>query len=231
MQRDLLLYQRALFLRKKKGYSYQEIITELPVAKSTLSGWLSNIALDSKQRARIRRKQENRWAHNHDLGEWNRAKRQREVAKIRVRAKEEIGSLTKREFFITGIMLYWAEGNKTSKVTGVSNADPLFITCMMRWFRECIGVAENRFRISIHYHQGQDLHQIEQFWSDLTDVPLHQFRKAFCKPPGTGHRKHYLQWGVCRIHIARSADLLHQILGWKDGLIKNVISVKNRMRP
>src|SRR5688500_6937169 len=112
MQRNLLHHQRALYLRIKKGYDYREIMAEVPVAKSTLSGLLSNIQLEAEQQQRIKRKQEERWTRNYDLGEWNRAKRQKEITKIRVEAKQKIGNLTDRELFIAGIMLYWAEGNK-----------------------------------------------------------------------------------------------------------------------
>lgn len=231
MPRDLIKHQRALFLRKKKGYSYNEIREEIPVSKSTLSGWLHGIELSEKHKKRIRQKQEERWAWNFDLAEWNRSKRQKEIAAIRVKAKQEIGQLSERELFIAGIMLYWAEGNKASTMTGVSNADPAFMTLMMHWFRKCISISEDRFRASIHYHIGQDYKKIEHFWSEITGIPLIQFRKPFCKPPGTGHRKHYLQWGVCRVYISSSADLLHQILGWKDGLIEKDLSVKHKVRP
>ena len=226
MPRDLLLHQRALFLRVKKGYSYNEIMAEIPVAKSTLSGWLSGIKLGEEQKKRIRGKQLERWSRNHNLGEWNRAKRQKEVSDIRVQAKKWVGSLTPREFFIAGIMLYWGEGHKVNTMVALSNADPLLISLMMRWFRECLDISEDRFRISIHYHKGQNFREIESFWSKVTNIPLEQFTSPFCKPPGTGHRKHYLQWGVCRIYVAKSANLLHQIMAWKDGLIYEKISGK-----
>lgn len=224
MPRDLLLHQRALFLRVKKGYSYNEILLEVPVAKSTLSGWLNKVTLGEEQKNRLRRKQEDRWASNHDLGEWNRAKRQKEVSAIRVAAKKEMGNLTAREIMIAGTMLYWAEGSKVGAMTRISNADPLFITFMMSWFRNSLKISDDCFHVSVHYHQGQNYREIEKFWSGVTNIPLSQFRKPFCKPPGTGHRKHYLQWGVCRIYICRSADLLHQILGRRDGLIQQVVS-------
>lgn len=225
MQRDLLLYQRALFLRKKKGCSYKEIVTEIPVAKSTLSNWLSNVELGEEQRNRIYQNRVQNWLQS-GLGEWNRSKRQKEVAAIRVKAKNEIGTLSEREFFVAGIMLYWAEGNKVDKTVIISNSDPLFHVFMMHWFRQYLGISEDRFQGSIHYHTGQDYRKIEAFWSNLTGIPLVNFRKPFCKPQGTGHRKHYLQWGTFRIRICKSADLLRQILGWKDGLIADAISGK-----
>ncbi|MBI3256134.1 MAG: hypothetical protein HYZ63_04150 [Candidatus Andersenbacteria bacterium] len=221
MKRDLLLYQRALFLRKKKGYSYNEIRAELSVAKSTLSEWLRNVALSPEQKKRLVEKQRScSW----NLGEWNREKRQKEINIIRVAAKKEIGYLSEREFFISGLMLYWAEGGKGGKCLQICNADPALIKFIMHWFRSALHISEDRFTGSIHYHEGQNEDTIKQFWSELSGIPLAQFNKSFKKPPGTGHRKHYLQWGVFRIVIRRSSNLFHSVAGWKDGLIHERIS-------
>lgn len=221
MQSNLLLHQRALFLRVKKGYSYNEIIAEIPVSKSTLSEWLGHITLSPKQIERI--KEKGRLAAFH-LGEWNRQKRQDEIMKIRTTSAKEIPSLTDDQFFVAGIMLYWAEGDKGGKQVQISNADPILIKFIMEWFRTRLHITEDRFTASIHYHQGQDFHSIEKFWSDIAKIPLQNFRKPFCKPPGTGHRKHYLHWGVFRIRIKKSANLFHQIIGWRNGLIQARIS-------
>lgn len=227
MQRNLLHRQRALFLRKKKGYTYKEIMEEISVAKSTLSGWLSGIELEKHHQERIRKIQEERWSRNFNLGEWNRAKRQKEITEIRVAAKQEIGTMTDRELFIAGIMLYWAKGYKSGSMFGVANADPNLMVIMMHWFRKCLKISEDRFRASIHYHEGQDPKKIEEFWSKVTGIPLENFQKPFCKPPGTGHRKHYLQWGVLRVYVQRGSNNLQQVLAWKDGLINTIISGKN----
>lgn len=221
MQPNLLHHQRALFLRKKKGYSYNEILAEVPVAKSTLSLWLRSHPLTDEQRRRLHQKVV---LFNWNLGEWNRKRRQKEVSTIRVKAKQEIGSLSPREFLVTGTMLYWAEGSKGGKEILIANADPMLICLMMAWFRKFLPVTEERFKAAIHYHEGQNKEHIKKFWSQLTGIPLERFQKSFKKPPGTGHRTHYLQWGVCRVRISRSSDLFHQISGWKDGLITGIIS-------
>lgn len=227
MQRDLLLYQRALFLRKKKGYSYGEIRDEIPIAKSTLSVWLNQIELTLEQRERIKsRVREAQIKYRFDLPNFNRQKRQKEITIIRVEAKNKIGRLTDREFLISGAMLYWGEGTKTGSCLQVCNADPLFMKFMMGWFRKCLFLTEDRFTAAIHYHEGQNEQTIKAFWSKLLGIPLSSFNKSFKKPPGTGHRTHYLQWGVCRVRIRRSADLFHQVAGWKDGLITDKISGK-----
>lgn len=232
MRRNFLHYQRALFLRRKKGYSYREIRGEVPVAKSTLSLWLQGIELSPEQIQRIKsRTREALIKRRFNLPNWNREKRQKEITVIRVKAKKEINLLSKRDFLIAGIMLYWAEGRKGGSEVQISNADPLLIQFMMSWFRTFMPISEDRFVASIHYHEGQNEDQIKKFWSEMTNIPLEYFQKSFKKPPSTGHRTHYLQWGVVRVRIRRSAGLYHQIAGWKDGLIQNIIFGSNNVRP
>lgn len=227
MQRNLLHYQRVLFLRKKKGYSYGEIREEVPVAKSTLSLWLRDIEISVKQRKSIEERRLDKlqkcWG-TYSLGEWNRQKRQKEITKIRNQARKEVGPLTGDAFFIAGVMLYWAEGSKSGKEVRVSNSDSLFIKIMMRWLRECCEVPEKYFRASIHYHEGQNELAIRKHWSRVTGIPLRHFYRSFCKPPGTGHRKHVLQHGTMQIRLLKSADLYHKIVGWREGLIQGIIS-------
>lgn len=201
------------------------------MAKSTLSNWLHGIELSEEQQQRIKsRVREAITTRRFNLPEFNRRNRQQQITKIRIQAKRDIGRLSAREFLIAGAMLYWAEGNKQDGVQ-ISNADPLFIQFMMQWFRQAIALSDDRFTGAIHYHEGQNEYLIKEFWSELTGIPKERFIKSFKKPPGTGHRTHYLQWGVCRIRVTRSADLFHQIAGWKDGLIENIISGKSRVRP
>jgi hypothetical protein len=79
---------------------------EVPVSKSTLSAWLSGIELSKHHQKRIQNIRQERWSRNFNLGEWNRAKRQKEISEIRVKAKEAIGRLSERELFVVGIRLY-----------------------------------------------------------------------------------------------------------------------------
>ena len=228
MPRNLLLYQKALFLRKKRGYSYKEIQDELSIAKSTLSDWLSGIELSPDLIRRINaRVREAHIKYRFNLSIYNHRKRQQEITAIRLAAKKAVHDLTDKELLIAGTMLYWAEGRKHGGGgVEICNTDPQFILFIMHWFRHCLQIDEDRFQAAIHFHQGQSEPHIRHFWSKLTGIPLEHFNKSYCKPPGTGHRKHYLQWGVIKIRIRRSADLYHQISGWRDGLIESIISGK-----
>ena len=58
MYRKENLYLKAILLRSK-GFSYNEILKYVPVAKSTISRWCHKIPLTEKQKARLIRKKKN----------------------------------------------------------------------------------------------------------------------------------------------------------------------------
>jgi hypothetical protein len=64
--------------------------------------------------------------------------------KFFLKGKTEVGSLSKRDRFVTGLALYAAEGNKTDGHIGFTNADPDLILFMSRWFREFLEIPEKK---------------------------------------------------------------------------------------
>src|SRR5690348_13469772 len=108
---EKLRYQ-AIELRKQ-GYSYNLISQELDVNKSTLSGWLKDIAFAEHHpdvRERIDRA-------SHAMAEARSEKARQSRQEAEQEAKDEIshflsGDFSNREMFITGLMLYWGEGTK-----------------------------------------------------------------------------------------------------------------------
>src|SRR3990170_3922633 len=71
----------------------------------------------------------------------------------KLRLKEEgiglVGRLSRRERFLAGVALYWAEGFKKDKMVGLANTDPEMIKFIIRWFIECLGVEKNSFRLRV----------------------------------------------------------------------------------
>jgi len=114
------------------------------------------------------------------------------------------------------LMLYWAEGNKTL-YPGVSNSDPKLIKFMMDWFRRICSVPEEKFKVYLHLHSGQNELKSKRFWSEITGVPLPQFGKSYIKREGSGHKKNILYFGTAKICIY-SKDLLYKILGWIEAI-------------
>ena len=163
---------------RKEGASYSQIKEQLKVSKSSLSSWLHDMPLPEK---RLR-----------ELRDWNavrierfrdtmRGKRENRWTKVRERAAKDIGSLSKREFLIAGLFLYWGEGAKTSVAsTSLSNTDPAMIRFFIQWL-ELLGVPKNRLRVYVHLYSDMDIKQELRYWSKTLDLPLSSFRKPYIK--------------------------------------------------
>ncbi|MBI2038561.1 MAG: helix-turn-helix domain-containing protein, partial [Candidatus Nealsonbacteria bacterium] len=102
--------EKALELRKK-GKSIKEISRALNVAKSTVSAWCRDIILGRKQiEGLIKKQRSGSYRGRMIIAEKFRRIRIEEEKLLRIRGLREIGKLTKRELFITGIGMYWSEG-------------------------------------------------------------------------------------------------------------------------
>ena len=203
-------WQRKEFVQKlrSQGLSYREIQKRTTIAKSTLSLWCKDISLSPQQKTRLGA----RYDFQLRGAKANRVKRQKQIKAIKEEAKSGFSSLTDSEFKVAGLMLYWAEGNKTL-YPGVANSDPKLIRFMMKWFRQVCFVHNDKFKIHLHLHSGQNEDKIKSFWSKLTCIPLKQFGKSHVKREGSGHKKNVLYMGTAKIGIYNK-DLLYKILGW-----------------
>lgn len=212
---------RATNLRKK-GLSYGEINKRVRVSKSTLSLWLRDIKLTSRQvkRIYIDRRQKN--AYN--LAKFNRKRKIERTKEVIKTAKKEANKLFKDPLFSPGLMLYWAEGsNDLQEKVKLSNSDSAMILFMMKWFRKFCNVPEKKFRIALHIHTLHCRKNVEKYWSKITNIPLSQFQKTQIKPTSLGQRKNPLYNGTCNI-IVSDKDLFRRIKGWKLRFLEKVIT-------
>lgn len=118
----------------------------------------------------------------------------------------------------TGIALYWAEGYKTSRASGVdfANSDPSMIAMFMKFLRTCYNLDSTRFRISLYCYSDQDIPKIMNYWSKLTGIPKSQFQKPYVRQDfRTDGRK--MPYGLIHIRYA-DKKLLYDILGRIDRL-------------
>jgi hypothetical protein len=120
--------QNAIALRKA-GKTYTDILRVIPVAKSTLAIWLKEAKLS------VPEKQKFTEAKRLASLRGGQAKKKQRVEKqnsILSKAKSEIISISERELFIIGVVLYWAEGSKEKEYQPGSqlrfaNSDPYMI--------------------------------------------------------------------------------------------------------
>lgn len=199
---------------RHKGLGYKEIRQRIPftIAKSTISDWCKDIELTDKQKARLGAK----YDISHRGAKANQIKRAEEIKQIRRLAEVEISPMNRNEFKLAGLMLYWAEGAK-SRYIDITNSDPLLIKFMITWLRNICRVPEERFRVSLHLHSGQNEEQIKKYWSKITGISISQFGKSYIKKEGSGYRKNILYNGTIKIRVCDS-NLLHRVLGWIGGI-------------
>jgi len=209
---------KAIHLRNL-GKSYGEIRKKIKVSKGTLSLWLRDIELTPEQKTELKGRQKSR----HWGAKANQGKRIERTKKIIKEAKKEIKHLFKNSLFLSGLMLYWAEGDKSeeTEIVKFSNSDPIMIKLIMKWFRKICKVPESKFRVCLHIHKLHCRKNIQEYWSRVTGVPFKQFYKTQIKPTSLGQRKNKLYNGTCAVTVP-NRDLFRRIKGWKIGFINRM---------
>jgi len=217
---------KALKLRQK-GESINEIAKRLDIPKSTVSVWCRDIQLTPNQIARLTKKQESEsYKGRVKFLERIRKERLDQVSKLREEGLREIGKISKRDLFIAGIAMYCSEGvtSSNSDEVSFSNSDPGMILLMLKWFKEVCSVLNNQVVIQIrvnkiHKHR---IKEIENYWSNLTKIPLSQFTKTILIKSKS--KKVYPEgdtyYGTIRIKIRRGTQLRRKINGWIEGLTR-----------
>ena len=201
----------------KEGITNAEILRRVGVSKSTLGLWLRDVPLDLEEAKRLLHGRElSRFA----AAQWHRDGREKRVNEGLARGKREFPSLVKNPLFISGLCLYWAEGDKhRQERVKFTNSDPHTVTLMMRWFREICAVPEKKFRIALHVHTLHIAPDIQSYWSKITGVPQEQFQKIYIKPTSLRQRRNVLYNGTCAI-VVNDKALFRKMQGWKIGLLK-----------
>lgn len=206
---------------RKKGKSYNEIKNTVKVSKSTLTSWLRDIELTAEQKNKLF--SQTRQMNAYKLACLNHQKKIEQTEKILKIAKNEAPFLINNNLFLSGLMLYWAEGDKSESKEAVkfTNSDPAMIMLAMKWFRNICKVPENKFRIALHIHTLFCRNDMESYWSGVTGIPLSQFHKTQVKPTSLKHRKNPLYNGICAV-VINDKMLFRRIKGWKLECIKNI---------
>ncbi|MEU6078996.1 hypothetical protein [Streptomyces sp. NPDC047108] len=213
--------QRARELRGE-GKTYDEIVAELGVSKSSVSLWVRDLP---KPDCPARRTE-----HARAVAEarWTRHRRERNVERQQTKlgAARDIGRLTDRELFLVGVGLYWSEGAKckphqpSERVIFV-NSDADMIRLYLAWLR-LLGIASERLRFSLMIHESADTEAALNHWADATGAPVSKFLKTTLKkhnPKTTRKNVGEGYHGCLRVRVLDSADLYRRIEGWWYGIV------------
>lgn len=116
---------------------------------------------------------------------------------------------------IVGIVLWWAEGTKSRQDmrwknswtyhVDVTNTDQKIIKIFLDFLRKDIGIDENRLKLQLHIHEGDNQEELETYWSKATKIPKSRFTKTIIRPKGNKVGK---SKGTCKIRYCDKATYL-----------------------
>lgn len=206
---------------RREGLSYAEIMKEVAnLSKGTISGWLKNVELSEDQKSRLKQKMIARGETGRLIGAWtNKEKAKKRIARISEEARSEFANLVKSRLFIMGLMLYWAEGAKTSRRFAFINSDPEVIKIIMRWLRELFGLLENDILVRVYIHHVYKNEDCEKYWSDIIGIPESQFYRTTYKPTPHDIKRNKDYKGCCRIEV-RGSELFWKIQTWQKMIVE-----------
>lgn len=208
---------------RNEGKSIGNIARLIGVAKSTVSLWCEDIFLSELQKSHLHKINVQAIKRGSVIANENRKReRLKRVNFYKSAGIEKIGKLSKRELFLIGTALYWAEGGKTQRKIVFINSDPKMILLWIKWIVECLEISRERLicRIEINEKYQKKLNIIENYWSNLTKISISQFRKASLKHSQTKkiYKNNSNYYGSLQLTVKRGTNLNYEILGYIEGL-------------
>ncbi len=206
---------KAVYLRKNEGLSYNEISETLGgVPKGTLSYWLSDIPLNKKQVKRldklnpaINKKHVCRKKQGQTLTRlWKERRR-----KFQDQGKQKAGQL---DLYLTGCMLYWAEGAKDKNSLKFTNTDLSMMKLFLRFLRECFQVEDRKLAVSCHSHilSESTLAEAEKYWLKELQLPSECLRKGYVEIRIPKRKTVKYPMGICTLQLGNT-EILQEIFG------------------
>ncbi len=212
--------EKAIELRKK-GYSYNEILQEVPVAKSSLSLWLKDLPLTESEKEYLHtRKDVNISRGRIKVAAILRDRRLKRDEIISKEAEKEYEGNKNDELFKIGVALYWAEGAKRNNYFAFSNSDYKMMRVMVCWIEKILNINRNNLHAYLYIHKLYAHENCEGFWSEKLTIPLTCFRKTTYKPTNKQVKKRPQYKGCLRIVVPKSAMLLKKMKVWQNMLAK-----------
>lgn len=213
--------EEAIILRRE-GKSYKEIRGELGVPMATLSDWFNgqdwSRALSRKLNDKYLESNKARIVH---LGKIRGKHLDRLYEEARNEAKKEFDLLKNHPLFVSGVMVYWGEGDKASK-NGfrIANSDPYMIKLFIKFLKDVCRAPEDRIKASLLIYPDLDNETSVDYWSKATGLHRENFKKTTVIKGKSDKKK--LLYGICNLYFS-SRFLKEKMLIWMDLLPKYLL--------
>lgn len=204
---------------RQQGKSIKEIAKLLGVSKSSVSIWCRDIVLTAEQIENLQKRMGTKGSYEARLkgAKIQHERRLQQIKQLQEEGLKMIDSLSKRDLLLIGAALYWGEGMKKEGRARLGNSDPAIIQFMVNWFQSIWGIPKDQLTPSIlinEIHKNR-VHQVEQYWSDLLNIPLTQFTKTvFIKAKNKKIYKNFQDhYGTLIVSVRKGSNLRHKING------------------
>jgi transcriptional regulator with XRE-family HTH domain len=212
---------------RKKGISVNEIAKKLNISKSTASAWVRDIILTVEQLEKLRKSS----IKGAELGRLRSAFLQKEKRLRLITENKRLGikslkNLTKREFLVSGLGIYWGEGSKKSNEFSFCNSDPEMVKFFIHWLKICFRINTKDLICSIGINESHRKREqiVKKYWLKTLRVKENQFTKTSFKK--TKNKKVYenfnSHYGTIRIRVRKPGLLYNKVIGFIEGLKVNM---------
>lgn len=222
--------EKALTLRRQ-GKTYTDILELVPVAKSTLGLWLKEAKLSVPEKQKFT---EAKRLASLRGGQAKKKLRMEKQDKISSAANLDILDISSRELFLIGVIMYWAEGAKEKEYypgsqLQFSNMDPKMIRVFLAWLSGTCKIPKNMitFNIFLHETHKNRVYEVRKYWSKITGFHVKNFSTVYWKKAKLKTSRRNTEgkyYGVLKIKVRRSSDLVRKIAGWSEGIFEKVIN-------
>jgi transcriptional regulator with XRE-family HTH domain len=213
-------YEQAISFRRR-GFTYSEIAKICDVSRGTVSNWLSkepfsvSVTIENKVRAA-----KDNVARIKLVNKSRSAERATQYSEILRLAETEYRHYSKDQLFITGLMLYLAEGDRNNlRIIRISNTNIDIHRIFTRFVRDYLGVEKQNIHFWLLLYPDQDEVKCMKHWINKTGISASQFYKnQFIK---SRSNKSALHFGVGNTIIG-STLLKKKLLLWIELALKKL---------
>lgn len=221
VMKALVQYKKQAILLRQKGHTYNEILTVLPVAKSSLSLWLKGLALTSNEKKALKnRKDINILRGRIKVAGILRTRRLAQEKEQLFEARTVFDQYSQTPLFHTGIALYWAEGGKRTSQWQFVNSDGDMVHLMVMWLLRFGNSKKEDLRFRLYIHKPYLSEACDEWWVKKLHIAPHQFLKTIIKPSNLGVKKRPYYHGCLRIEVRSSKSLLNKMRFWQKMLVE-----------
>lgn len=185
---------------RKKGTSIPKLGAIFGISESSISRWVRDIPSHSKK--------------------FTNARQRENELKLELQYLNDSLKIDKNLAKIFVSLLYWCEGSKhpAGSVLAFCNSDWRLVKTFLEFLRMGFKIKEENLRVLLQLHSTHPQKKITKFWSDLLQIPVHQFYKPTITNP-TRSMKRLDYKGTCTIKYFDFKLLLNII-----GLYENLAS-------